>query len=119
MASFLQAELPSDDEADEDFNPTLPKEDTDSTEKKNTEKQLPKGESSHTKAARKARVDALWEQLSARCAPPKRAKGGGVPREKASTPEATNTNEVRMVLPSTRRAVLFVVWKSATTTSYS
>ena len=75
MASFLNAELPSDDEADEDFNPTLAPEDNEGASKRSKlTVGLPDVESTHTKTARKARVDALWQQLSAKCAPPKRAK---------------------------------------------
>lgn len=87
MASFLNAELPSDDEADEDFNPTLAPEDNEGASKRSKlTVGLPDGESTHTKTARKARVDALWQQLSAKCAPPKRAKTGQEAATEVSEP---------------------------------
>lgn len=68
MASFLQADLPSDDEADEDFNP----EEGNSQASRDVEDAKAgrlglgkKGESAHGKAARRERVDALWQQLNA------------------------------------------------------
>ncbi|KAK2079387.1 hypothetical protein QBZ16_003078 [Prototheca wickerhamii] len=94
MASFLNAELPSDDEADEDFNPTLAPEDNESASKRSKlTVGLPDGESTHTKTARKARVDALWQQLSAKCAPPKRAKTGQEAATEQSTTPATKEAE--------------------------
>lgn len=71
MSNFLQADLPSEDEADEDFNPDLgnevpPPRDSQNERDGSLAAGSGRQETTHAKAARKERVDALWEQLQAK-----------------------------------------------------